>query len=568
MNDVMTTNIKIFLLSLFEQGVKNFVVSPGSRSTPVVLLLAELASQRSEINIYIDVDERSASFFGLGLAKKNKIPVGLICTSGTAATEYASAVAEAKLSHIPLVVITSDRPAELSNIGAPQAINQNDLYHGNTKYFVNLNLQDDSEQTSKYVEFESQRTVARSLDYPRGPVQINLPLRKPLMPILDSEDPVVSKINFNSANYSSVVTDYKQILADKKVLIIAGPEELDYHSDLLALAESQNWPIMADVLSNTRNCSKYVINNGDLFIKTGTKEVLDYVKPDVILRFGGTLVSASISNWLKKVSSSAEIIYVGDHELNDYTLSTDNFVAGSEKSFIKNIINLNLNNSPAYLEKLIELNNFGEQKKNELQNDEFSELSIPKIIDDNITKSSNIFLSNSMPIRDFENYYLGTKTRSIFCNRGANGIDGVVSTAMATGIGSEDNVLFIGDLALFHDMNGLMMAKRYQIPMTIVVSNNNGGGIFSFLPQSKATDYFETLFGTPQDLKIADIATLYGFDYFQVSDKQQAINALDHDAKQKIIEIQSDRSINVKQHRTLETKFGSEINQFVIDKSK
>lgn len=560
MSEVMTKNIKLFLLGLMKQGVNRFVISPGSRSTPVVLLLAELSQTRPDIKLYIDVDERSASFFGLGLAKDNHRPVALICTSGTAATEYSSAIAEAKLSNIPLVVVTTDRPMELTNIGAPQAIDQVDLYGSNTKYFTQIEVQDPAETVPDFISFESQRAVLLADKNPKAPVQINLPLRKPLMPEFGTADPTFSIIR----NLSEPVTknfEWLKKYQNKRIMIISGPTNTAIADDLVKLSISKNWPLVSDILSNTRGSS--VIENFDLTTKLLDKTSMSEYQPDLIIKFGGTLVSANISNWLKNLSKQVSVVNCSENDLADHTLSSNKVIFGDPETMILSLSRSGISGSKIYYERMNQLDNKIGFVKNQLLNEKFSEMSLPLIMGENSSDQANFFLSNSMPVRDFENYFIAKKGQTIYCNRGANGIDGVVSTALGTSIGHSENYLLIGDLALFHDMNGLMMAKRYQLPITIVVVNNNGGGIFSFLPQAAAKEYFETLFGTPQDLDVSKIASLYDFTYFDGSTQDKFKQALKDQTKQKIIEVTSDRDQNLFDHRQLEKKLQKELNDFV-----
>lgn len=551
MLDVMTKNIKIFLLSLFKQGIYNFVVSPGSRSTPLVLLLAELATKDPQINLYIDVDERSASFFGVGIAKKTNSPVALICTSGTAATEYSSAVAEAHLSHLPLVVITTDRPMELTNIGAPQAIDQVDLYQNNTKAFVELTLQDPAKTVPSFVEFETQRIVIQSQQQPKGPVQINLPFRKPLMPTFETDDPKIDKIEVDDST-TSFDFSWMQKMNGKKVLLIAGPTNSRVADQLMSLSQAKNMPLIADVLSNVRGKSDNVIGNFNSIIKDLSESELTKLKPDFVLKFGGTLVSAAISKWLTTIKDSAQIMNFSNDQLTDHTLSSSLLVNGDESDLISSIKRASWQADVSYLKQIVQLDASAKKIKQEFLKSNFSEMSVAETLDDFASEQANIFLSNSMPVRDFEDYFFGKSGQTIYCNRGANGIDGVVSSALGTSLNSTENYLVIGDLAMFHDMNGLMMAKRYQIPLKIIVINNNGGGIFSFLPQSKATDYFEQLFGTPQDLDFHQVADLYDFSYHRVTDRAALKKSLSDDSTQSVIEVVSDRNKNLQQHHAID----------------
>ncbi len=486
-------------------------------------------------------------------------PAALICTSGTASTEYSSAVAEAKLSQVPLIVVTTDRPSELTNIGAPQAIDQHDLYGNNTKHFSELNLQDDAEQTAGYIRFETQRSVILAKQNQRGPVQFNLPLRKPLMPQLGTQQPVIEKIIVEKKS-TTMPPDLAAELSGKKVLIIAGPEVTTYHQQLIEMAKKCHFPIVSDVLSNTRTDENLILNNFDLITKLADPKTIQEIKPDVIIRFGNTLVSAPISTWLAKMHSTTQIINVPTNDLADYTLSTTRYLQINELDIIDQLANSSISSDLGYTEYVTGINHQIEAYKRKLLAEDFSEMSVPEIMDDILPTGSNIFLSNSMPVRDFENFYRGLKVRNIYCNRGANGIDGVVSSALGTATASNNNYLVTGDLALFHDMNGLMMAKRYNIPIKLIVINNNGGGIFSFLPQAEAKDSFDLLFGTPQNLDFEKVASLYGFEYSQVSSAESFATSLRTENTQQLIEVTSNRNKNVELHQRLENALQARLN--------
>ncbi|WP_125767808.1 2-succinyl-5-enolpyruvyl-6-hydroxy-3-cyclohexene-1-carboxylic-acid synthase [Companilactobacillus furfuricola] len=560
MSGVMTKNIKLLLLGLIQQGVEQFVISPGSRSTPVVLILAELAKKKANVKLFVDVDERSASFFGLGLAKDSHQPVALICTSGTAATEYSSAVAEAKLSNLPLIVITTDRPMELTNIGAPQAIDQVDLYGNNTKYFTQLQVQDNAESVSDFISFESQRIVLLAKQDPKAPVQINLPLRKPLMPEFETPDPTFQKLE-DLSNPTKIDFSWLKQFQNKKVMLIAGPTNTTIADELVQLSHHKNWPLVSDILSNTRGFE--VIENFDLTTKLLDSDSISNYQPDLVLKFGATLVSANISNWLKNLPTAVTIVNCSNNGLSDHTLSSNKVLFDDPKTIVTSLLETDVIGSKAYFEAMEQLDQETSALKTKIVDQQFSEMSLPKIMGEHSSDQANFFISNSMPVRDFENYFAAKAGQSIYCNRGANGIDGVVSTALGTAMRHLENYLLIGDLAMFHDMNGLMMAKRYQIPITIVVVNNDGGGIFSFLPQATAKDYFEMLFGTPQDINIEKMAYLYDFSYFDGSTSEKFKQALASQNQQKIIEVTSDRNNNLQQHQDLEKTLQKELNDFV-----
>ncbi|CAM3122334.1 2-succinyl-5-enolpyruvyl-6-hydroxy-3-cyclohexene-1-carboxylic-acid synthase [Leuconostoc rapi] len=533
-NNALTKNTKHLIKALYESGVKNFVVSPGSRTTPVALLLAEYDRQNDDINLYIDVDERSAGFFALGIAKKQQEPVVLLGTSGTAITEYTSAVAEAHISHVPLIVLSTDRPSELQGNGAPQTLTQHQIFGEFTKNYVSFTLQDEHPDVTTYIDFMTQKLVHESKIAPRGPLQINLPLRKPLMPQLgDKEDIVVSSLTF--AQPLKTIDMLK--LSQTRVLILAGPnEDADYLPELTEFSNRYHVPVIADVLSRVR--TQKTVYGIDALLKSGM--ITPNYRPELVIRFGATPVSASVLQWLK--SENIPVWYVGLTAGSDHSRHTTRVFQISPNEFLSQTT---VTNNLEFYQLWQELNAKSRQVT--------GEASISRTLDNILPEQTTIFVANSMAIRDMDDIFTGKLTQNIYANRGANGIDGIVSTALGmSSTSSQRSVLLIGDLTLFHDMNGLMMAKQYQLPLDIVVVNNNGGGIFSFLPQATAELYFETLFGTPLNLNMAKVASLYDMPYVKINQAQdlKTVIVAPIDGP-RLIEFKSDRLSNVKAHHQL-----------------
>ncbi|MFD1318322.1 2-succinyl-5-enolpyruvyl-6-hydroxy-3-cyclohexene-1-carboxylic-acid synthase [Loigolactobacillus zhaoyuanensis] len=547
-NETLTLNTHRLISGLVAQGVHDFIVSPGSRSTPVALLLAERVRQQSSLRLYVDVDERSAAFFALGIAKTRQAPVALLCTSGTAAAEYLPALAEAHLTHVPLVVLTTDRPLELTNIGAPQAIEQTDLYGKQVKQSQRIDLQVAGNENADFIAFQSQRSVLTALDNPSGPVQLNLPLRKPLLPDLDITPPAIKQLAVapvTAVLAPDTLTELVGQLQVKKVLLLAGPEETPtYRAGLLALSKKCHWPILADNLANLRGRGT-VITDYDLLFQAQTR-LPAALQPEVILRFGGTPVSAPLMQWLGQ--QTVPVYLVGaQRQLADYSRATTHVLAVDEQSFLTALTTALPAQNTGYFDDWQQISQRLQAQLNVPAT--LNEVTTVQTLDRALPVASRLFISNSMPIRDVEDFYQGQQVRELYCNRGANGIDGVVSTAAGMATLGGANYLLIGDLALFHDMNGLMMVRRYQLPLTVVVINNNGGGIFSFLPQASAADYFEDLFGTPQALDLAKVAALYERSYQKVTTITEFEQALAADAQ--LIEVVSQRTTNLQLHRQL-----------------
>lgn len=531
-NETLTKNTKHLLQALFQSGVRHFVVSPGSRSTPIALLLAEFAHQEDRLQLYVDVDERSAGFFALGIAKTIQEPVAVLGTSGTAITEYTASVAEAAISHIPLIILSTDRPAELQQNGAPQTLSQQHLFGDMTKNYLEITLQDSHPDVTAYIDFMVQKQVHSSLSAPRGPLQINLPLRKPLMPVLHESTAVaVAPLVFETPTPHF---DPQQ-LAYERVVILAGPNEgADYQQALAQFSRANHVPVIADVLSRVRTPD--TIYGIDALIKAG--KLATVPQPDLVIRFGATPVSALVLQWLSQ--NNIPVWHVDEQAGTDHSRHLSRAIIQSPQDFLRQVTAAN---QPDFAAQWQSLNHVPRQP--------IGELALPHVLDQIVAPQTPIFVANSMAIRDMDDVFTGQTTQRIYANRGANGIDGVVSTAM--GMSSTTNqrsILLTGDLTLFHDMNGLMMARQYQLPIDIIVVNNDGGAIFSFLPQAAEPDYFELLFGTPLGLEIEKIAALYDMPFVALAAPDDLASVLGQPVKgPRMIAYTSDRQANVAAHR-------------------
>lgn len=548
-NPVLTKHVQLLIQSLVNQGVNHFVVSPGSRSTPIALLLAEyVAHVNSDVAVHIAVDERDAAFFALGLAKDQQKPVALLATSGTATANYLPAIAEAQLSHVPLIVLTTDRPQELRHVGAPQTIQQVDLYGEHVKRALELTLQDDHADVASYISYATQHLVHDAIMQPTGPIQINLPLRKPLMPDLDTVWPRVDQQVFLSGSNHVDVTALKGLLTDKKVALFVGPQEETWSVEKFAdLATRWQVPVIADVLSNVRGQS---LAMAGIDVLLSADAIPTEAVPDVVIRFGGTPVSGRVLPWLK--DHDVLEIQVGiQHISHDHSRHTTiNIVSSTDEALnALRAIDLvpNVDFLATWQNTQVMLADV-QRVKNVDNVNELTEMSVAKALTD-VSENEQIFLANSMVIRDFDNYWQPKVSVKTMANRGANGIDGTVASAVGMAMNGQKTWLPIGDLTLFHDMNGLMLARQHNVDLTLVVTNNNGGGIFSFLPQSQADDYFDEMFGTPQNLDIQKMADLYDAAYHLITSEDE-LQSLVNTTWQglRILEVQTDRQENVEAH--------------------
>ncbi|RRG18820.1 2-succinyl-5-enolpyruvyl-6-hydroxy-3-cyclohexene-1-carboxylic-acid synthase [Weissella viridescens] len=546
MQSDLTINLKHFIQSLYAQGVRHVVISPGSRTTPVALLWAEFAATvQPDMQLHIAVDERDAGFLGLGLAKTQQMPVALLATSGTATVNYAPAIAEAAVSHVPLIAVTTDRPEELQGIGAPQTLDQQALFGTHVKKALAVTMQSTTPDTTEYIDYAIQDAVHVATQQPAGPIQLNLPLRKPLMPDLNQSWPVVEPIIYADSTTQLELPATLLAQLAEKVMFLAGPAEtVDYQQQLQAVAERHAIPVLADVLGQIRPGAND-IGGIDALIESDAIATLP--KPRAIVRFGGTPVSAKVLQWLK--AEQIPVVQVGENFVGrDHSRVTRYQLDVGETPFL-NAFDQTIAPQPAAF--LQEWQSSQGVIKQAIDNQPLSDIGVVKTMAA-LPAETQLFIANSMAIRDYDNYWLPERPVTAWANRGANGIDGTIATAVGMAQGHANNWLAIGDLALFHDMNGLMLAKQAQVNLNVLVINNDGGGIFSFLPQAKAEDYFETLFGTPQALSVEKIAALYDAPYTRITDLADLAELVATPADGlRLIEVVTDRAENVAQHQAV-----------------
>ncbi|MFT8668828.1 MAG: 2-succinyl-5-enolpyruvyl-6-hydroxy-3-cyclohexene-1-carboxylic-acid synthase [Liquorilactobacillus hordei] len=559
-NETLTTHISLILNGLLLQGLTTAVIAPGSRSTPLALALAQLAHEQ-RIELFVDVDERSAAFFALGIAKKINKPVLLICTSGTAAANFYPAICEAKISQVPLLIMTTDRPPELTKVAAPQALDQDHFFGNQVKSFFELPLPETNHDSQNYTNYIVQKSFQIAQNQPAGPVHLNQPFRKPLMPDLpiklDHNQQKYTSFSSQTTLSSNLIKKVHTNLSNKRGIILAGPNQNALSNiAMLEWAKKSGWPILADPLSQLRGISSpNIITCYDSLLKTNSDKLIALM-PEIIIRTGQTFVAASLASFLKK---SQATIYSLDEEnaLNDYTKTTTFSLETSAEDFFNQIPPVNpltewLKEWSAIEKVYTSINKIN-------STDTLNELEVVRAIASTGSKKLNLFVSNSMPIRDIDSVLQPLNAFRIFCNRGANGIDGIVSTALGVSTKSAENLLLIGDLAFFHDMNGLMMAKKYRLKIKIIVINNNGGGIFSFLPQAGSSN-FEEVFGTPLDIDIEQVAQLYHAHYSlaeTVTSLKKYLCTPAHSLE--IIEVRTDRKDNVALRQELINQFASHI---------
>ncbi|RUL56561.1 2-succinyl-5-enolpyruvyl-6-hydroxy-3-cyclohexene-1-carboxylic-acid synthase [Lysinibacillus antri] len=567
--EILTNYVYKVVASLMQNGVQDIVISPGSRSTP----LAYAFASTKNLNIYRQVDERSAAFFALGIAKAKGQPVVLLCTSGTAAANYYPAIVEAKYARVPLIVITADRPHELREVGAPQAINQINLYGEHVKWAAEFPIPDEAKQTLPYIERHVARGVSIAKTAPYGPVHFNVPFREPLLIEFSSELP---NQTFKSAFVGDISPSKEaiQLLSSvisetEKGFVIIG--ELALGTDLQhmwSFVRKLQWPILVESLSNMRtnipeDCQQYIISTYDALLKN--QSFKNKVVPDTVIRFGAQPVSKFLSIFLTETMPKNFIVVDEDPMFRDSTAVSTHFIHSSLGHWL-NDVQFNNSLESNYLNEWQKAEKIATKHIKEYVQYETDEGAVVRKLLENLPTQSDIFVSSSMPIRDIDTFLTPTeKDIQIFANRGANGIDGVMSTALGFSQGrpNREMYLLIGDLAFLHDVNALIATRYQQCNITVIVLNNDGGGIFSYLSQSSVEQYYEELFGTPTALQFKDVANMYDMEYIQI-DSYNELNIFfdkENEKPLRLVEIFTDRQQNVTAHRKLWQQIHAELEQ-------
>ncbi|GAB6182049.1 2-succinyl-5-enolpyruvyl-6-hydroxy-3-cyclohexene-1-carboxylic-acid synthase [Desulfotomaculum defluvii] len=507
----MTNYIAALVDELYQLGLREVVISPGSRSTPLALLFCE-----HRFKSYVNIDERSAGFFALGIAKENERPVILVCTSGSAVANYLPAIVEAKHSRVPLIVLTADRPPELRHVGAPQTIDQTKIFSNFTKYYEELSLPEENENMYRYVRVVMQRAYTSIMTPKYGVAHINVPIRDPLIPNL-------SKLDFSQGRLENTFECLKgescflfdhSIIENKNGIIICGGDAYaNYHQEVIKLGEQLKAPILADPISNLRNyLNDIIIDSYDAFLNNDL--IKKELKPQFIIHFGQVPVSKRLQQFL---SMHQDVLYLQVDETFDYrnpALSTKKYIVSSPGLFAKSICIENGNTE--YLTKWCNYQKKMRQQLNDVKNEmDLLEGRLIQKIQNLLPRTTRLVVANSMLIRHMD-YFFESRNQDIkvLCNRGANGIDGIVSTAMGVSTANNTTVLLIGDLSFYHDLNGLLIGKTHNLNLVIILFNNDGGGIFRYLPQSKEK-HFDYLFLTPHGINFEGLRTLYGITYYE-----------------------------------------------------
>ncbi|WP_047983651.1 2-succinyl-5-enolpyruvyl-6-hydroxy-3-cyclohexene-1-carboxylic-acid synthase [Ornithinibacillus californiensis] len=561
----LTRYIANFVDELSKSGLTDVVISPGSRSTPLAMTIAE----HPDIKEWIVLDERSAAFFGLGLAKQTKRPVALVCSSGTAAANYFPAIVEAHQSRVPLIALTADRPHELRDIGAPQAIDQIRLYGDYVKNFHEMALPESSEGMLRYARTRAARAVNEASTGNPGPVHLNFPFREPLVPDFSLEnvwgeplrEPFTIWHEGNKKLSEGFLKHFaNKLYANKKGVIVCGPQvDEDVAEAVSILAESLGVPVLADPLSQLRtgtHSTTNIIEGYDAFLRN--EKIRKALKPDYILRFGAMPVSKAYLFYLKDNPDVNQYV-IEEHEgYREPVGNPTEFIIADPISFCSDLLEAGSSvhaDETEWLNTWKEMNKIVKSHLATSSDGSLTEGEAVRQLVDVVPDNSSLYVGNSMAIRDVDTFLqTGEKKLTLLANRGANGIDGMVSSGIGASASGQPVTLLLGDLSFYHDMNGLLAAKQYNLDITILVVNNNGGGIFSFLPQVSSEKHFEALFGTPLDIEFKQAIEMYGGSYHNPKSPNELKEALLKSYGEKglsVVEVKTDRTENLHWHRDL-----------------
>jgi 2-succinyl-5-enolpyruvyl-6-hydroxy-3-cyclohexene-1-carboxylate synthase len=526
----------LLIEQLVALGIEHFCLAPGSRSSPVALAIARLAPHS-----VIHFDERGLAFYALGLAKATRKPVALLTTSGTAVGNLLPAVMEAHHDHVPLILITADRPAELRDCSANQTTDQIKLFANCVRYQVDLPLSDPAFSMRYLASIVSHALFCAQLPRP-GPVHLNCMLREPFIPGTPKEQPRFFEAGQLVAAPATVQAWAARLSEIKRGWILLGalPHGID-PAPYLALAETLGWPIYPDVLSQCRTRQEAVlITHIDLLAKAGCAQ-----PPEAVVHFGGRTLSKALHQILQKAPPPL-YLHVSDYPTlldPDFIITHRLYACG--RAFAEQLCAaLEMRADREWLTLWQEANT-----------DITTYLEVARLTEPGVVRhaaylaagKAAFFLANSMPVRDADAFLPRLEAPlPVFGNRGASGIDGNIATAagIAHGLG-KPVIAFLGDLAFLHDMNSLALLK--SVPLCLIVINNQGGGIFSFLDISKESEgIFEKFIATSHALHFASAAALFDIPYFR--DDLTPLDSFFQKPRAMLIEVCTDRKENARLH--------------------
>ena len=543
----------VLVETLHRLGLRHAVISPGSRSTPLTIAFA----QHADIEAIPVLDERSAAFFALGLARRHRQPVVLLCTSGTAGANYFPAIIEAQESGVPLLVITADRPPEMRECRSGQTIDQQKLYGSHVNFFHELALPVASLPMLRYLRQTLVHAVERT-QYPvAGPVHLNSPFRDPLPPVEDGSATALRKTLDEGDFFNGVQPPLRTMAllesldfpATGRGIIVMGPSEESLSpvdvGVIAGFARDTGWPVLADGLSGLRGDAAHfpnLVTRYDSIVRSAVAG--EKLKPEMVLCLGGWPTSKPLRAWLEACAPEVWLVTTRAQNLDALHLTTHH-VRGGLRAFVGSVV-VEGKGPAAYAEAWrsaevaagASLDGAMEKAHADFEG------SATVLLAQCLPKLTPVFVANSMPVRDVEYFWPGTdRAPQFFFNRGANGIDGTLSTALGVAHRHRPAILLTGDLALLHDANGFLIGPKFTGSLTIVLINNNGGGIFEHLPVAQFDPPFEDFFATPQSADFKKLCAAHGVSHTLVRDAKHFTGLISKLPKTgiRVLELRTDR---------------------------
>lgn len=557
-------------------GLTCAIICPGSRSTPLAVAFAQQAPEIEAISI---LDERSAAFFALGQAQATGRPVVLVCTSGTAGANFYSAVIEASYSRVPLLVLTTDRPPELRDCHSGQTIDQLRLYGNYPNWQTELALPSADMGMLAYLRQMVIHSWERMQTPTKGPVHLNIPFRDPLAPLPDGTDLSYLQSQFQPEEFFAGITSNTLFPTPDSLLpipqewnecdrgiIIAGvaqPQQpQEYAKAIAQLSQTLKWPVLAEGLSPVRNYAElnpYLISTYDLILRN--QQLAKQLAPEMVIQVGEMPTSKELRNWIDATQPRRWVIDPSDQNLDPLHGRTTHLRISVEdiKAEARNL-SLSSDYGKKWCDAEAKVRLVVDQTMGKI--DEIIESKAAWLISQILPPGTPLFIANSMPVRDVEYFWKPNNlgVRSHF-NRGANGIDGTLSTALGMAHRQQSSVMLTGDLALLHDTNGFLIRNKFVGHLTILLINNNGGGIFEMLPIAKFDPPFEEFFGTPQDIDFAQLCATYNVQHELITSwqqLQQRLNPLPVTGI-RILELQTNRKKDAQWRQDNLRKFAADI---------
>ncbi|MBQ0769982.1 MAG: 2-succinyl-5-enolpyruvyl-6-hydroxy-3-cyclohexene-1-carboxylic-acid synthase [Bizionia sp.] len=516
------------------KNIKHIVLSPGSRNAPLTIGF----THDPFFECYSIVDERCAGFFAMGIAQQLQEPVAVVCTSGSALLNYYPAVSEAFYSKIPLVVLSADRPQSRIGIGDGQTINQQNIYANHIVYSGNLvedidennldaensSILDGRNNQQSVIQQKNEADINEALNMAivnQGPVHINIPFNEPLYGIVEElsvapKNKIIPKKDIEVENLSSFIADWNQA---KRKLVLVGvnaPNTVE-QKYLDQLANDESVLVLTESTSNIHH--ENFIPGIDKLIGALTQEEFEALKPDLLLTFGGLVISKKIKQFLRKYQPKQHW-HIGEHTANDTFFILNKVFKYTENHFFSQFLGemepVKSNYQSFWLN---EMESRRKKHSDYVKAIPFSDFSVFNSVLNSIPSNSQLQIGNSSAIRYAQLFDLNPSI-NVFCNRGTSGIDGSTSTAIGAAVAIKEQTVFItGDLSFFYDSNALW---NNYIPnnFRIIIVNNNGGGIFRILPGHKNTENFDTYFETKHNLTARQLCEMYNLEYLPVSSEE------------------------------------------------